>query len=89
MLEATLIAPELKSFAGRLAENFPDGFKIPYQILVREAWVNHRKKCIRECLFTIPGFGTLHMRGRDYVFTPLTEYAKEKGYPAEISGVWT
>lgn len=88
MNEMPLLPPELKSFAGPMVDNFPDGYMLPYTILVREAWTKHRKACIRETLFRIPKYGTLHMRGRDYVFTPERAYAGIKGYPEQITGSW-
>lgn len=73
---------------GNSAFNYPDDYKFPISVLVREAFVSNRNKFESGAEFTIPGYGVLTTKGRAWTFRPTREYAGKKGYADEMSGVW-
>ena len=48
----------------------------------------HRSEFEEGAEFTVPGYGVLRTKGREYTFLPTATYRGAKGYPDEIVGVW-
>lgn len=89
MKKIQLIPPALRDILGIQAEDYPTGFMWPYTVLVREAWTRHRKAVEAEMVeFTIPGYGVLTFRGRDYTLETTEKYRTAKGYTDIIEGTW-
>lgn len=83
MRRVKMLAPDLKTL-GIQVSNYPQGFRWPYQVLVREAKANHPDATE----VTIPGYGVLTFEGHTYMLVLDNDYAREKGYPDTIEGDW-
>lgn len=83
MKRVKMLAPDLK-ILGVQVSNYPNGYKWPYQVLIREAKASHPDATE----VTIPGYGVLTFEGHRYKLSVETEYAREKGYPETIEGDW-
>lgn len=90
MKKIQMLAPELKTILGPQVTDYPQGFAWPYTVLVREAWVRFGKDIATEdaVQFTIPGYGVLTFRGRDYTMETTEKYRTTKGYTDTIEGTW-
>lgn len=88
MTAIPMTPPSMKDILGASIDSYPQNYMLPYTVLIREAFVYHRKDFLKGATFVTPGYGTLKTEGRKYVFTPLPAYRGAKGYADEISGSW-
>lgn len=89
MKKVTLSMPNLLEVAGDIAlSTYPPTYRMPYTLVVREAFTRYRKSFEEGAEFTVPKYGTLTTQGRKFVFTPEPDYRSAKNYPAKIEGEW-
>lgn len=82
--------PRLMDVLGHQAGDFPEGFLLPVNAIIREGY-RAEKEAINageSVEFRFPSYGVLTFRGRNYTFVPNKGYARIKGYADEISGRW-
>lgn len=84
MKKVTMAAPDLK-LMGVQVSNYPQGYKWPWEVLVRECVAQAKGEDVE---FTIGGYGVLTIQGRGYIFELNKGYAKDKGYPDTLEGEW-
>ena len=84
MKKVTMAAPDLK-LMGVQVSNYPQGYKWPWEVLVRECVAQAKGEDVE---FTIGGYGVLTIAGRGYIFELNKGYAKDKGYPDQLEGEW-
>lgn len=90
MNKATMPSPTAKLTLGITVDNYPEGFVLPVEAVIREGY-RARKEQIQageSFEFTFPQYGVLTFHGRDYTFVPEKGYARAKGYPDEMKGRW-
>lgn len=84
--------PAMKTTLDATVDNYPQGFTTGFHELIRQFWrPNHPEVLANpEEVYevTYPGYGVITFRGRKYTFVPTAEYARAKGYEAEIVGSW-
>lgn len=85
-----MTTPRLRDIVENQADDYPTGFQLPYQALVRTAFVSRREDLIAgsQIQFEFPGVGTLTFAGRAYRFDFTAAYAKAKNYADFIEGIW-
>lgn len=90
MEKIMMTTPTIREIADKVANNFPTGFKPPYQVFVRTAFLERKEDLIdgAEIAFEFPGVGTLTFTGRAYSFAFDNDYAAAKNYPEHVEGNW-
>lgn len=90
MEKVEMTTPRLRDIVENQADDYPTGFQLPYQALVRTAFVSRRADLIdgAEIAFHFSGIGTVTFRGRAYRFDFLPAYAKAKNYADSVEGSW-
>lgn len=92
MKKFTVNMPHLRDTLTDTLDNYPQGFSLGHHELIRQFWrPNHPEVLANpEEVYevTYPGYGVITFRGRKYTFVPTAEYARAKGYEAEIVGSW-
>lgn len=85
-----MVDPRLMDVLGHQAGDFPEGFLLPVNAIIREGY-RAEKEAIQageSVEFRFPSYGVLTFHGREYTFVPNKAYRTTKGYADEISGRW-
>lgn len=83
--------PGVKSF-GDTVDNYPNGYLLDYETLIREFWRPNHPEVLanpeQTYQVTFPGYAVLTMQGRDYKLEFDRAYAAKKGYAETMEGTW-
>ncbi len=89
MKKIVITAPRPKEILEGSADDFPEHYRFPPQVIIRLCYVEHRADFLKGAEFEVSGYGSLFTKGRSIRFEMEDSYWKEKGYPSNcFEGKW-
>lgn len=92
MKKSTITMPHLRDTLRDTVDNYPNGFVLDYETLIREFWKDNNPEVLDNPTeiyeITFPGYGVLTMQNRAFRLDFVEAYAAKKGYASTMEGNW-